>query len=182
MSHTDGPSTSQQIRNFISERGAATYQKIIEATDVGDYDDLPKFLTYSLSQPVFLRGVNLGVPGPQSGDSPVKKANNLLGNPEDAIPSSLQKKLGDDPGDTDIDDLDDLAKAVGPSNLSIGGPSNFEGELPGPDGSNDTMNAEDAMGTAKRVKSVIDANSSLIIVAFFILGAIGVSVGPLDFE
>jgi hypothetical protein len=64
----------------------------------------------------------------------------------------------------------------------------FEGPLPGPDpdnlrdNSNMNQELENGMGTAKTVKSVIENNTSLIIVAFFILGAIGVSLGPLDFE
>lgn len=67
-------------------------------------------------------------------------------------------------------------------------PSNFEGSLPGPNpdqiknNSNMSQELENGMDAAKRVKSLVENNTSLIIVAFFILGAIGVSLGPLDFE
>lgn len=81
------------------------------------------------------------------------------------------------------DDLEDKLDNAASGTVSLV-PGNFEGPLPGPDPDNSTMNQEleNGMGTAKTVKSVIENNTSLIIVTFFILGAIGVSLGPLDFE
>jgi len=179
-------SVQESVTDFVEGvSGPVSIQKIIDSTP-GDYDEVALALD-NLNRDIFLGNKELG----RAGDPDVQQTLDAIEGAE--IPSKVQEALGQDPSDTDIDDLDDGFKAFGPSNFSIGGvldrfqtstPDNFEGSLPGPDPDNSTMNQEleNGMGTAKTVKSVIEENTSLIIVSFFILGAIGVSLGPLDFE
>jgi len=182
-------SVQGSVTDFVeSVSGPVSIQKIIDSTP-GDYDEVALALD-NLNRDIFLGNKELG----RAGDPDVQQTLDAIEGAE--IPSKVQEALGQDPADTDIDDLDDGFKAFGPSNFSIGGvldrfrstPDNFEGPLPGPDpddlkdNSNMNQELENGMGTAKTVKSVIENNTSLIIVMFFILGAIGVSLGPLDFE
>lgn len=181
-------SVQGSVTDFVEGvSGPVSIQKIIDSTP-GDYDEVALALD-NLNKSIFLGSKSLG----RAGDPDVQQTLDAIEGAE--IPSKVQEALGQDPSDTDIDDLDDGFKAFGPSNFSIGGvldrfrsapetPDNFEGPLPGPDPDNSTMNQEleNGMGTVKTVKSVIENNTSLIIVSFFILGAIGVSLGPLDFE
>jgi hypothetical protein len=185
-------SVQDSVTDFVENvSGPVSIQKIIDSTP-GDYDEVALALD-NLNRDIFLGNKELG----RAGDPDVQQTLDAIEGAE--IPSKVQKALGQDPSDTDIDDLDDGFKAFGPSNFSIGGvldrfrsapetPDNFEGPLPGPDpdnlrnNSNMNQELENGMNTAKTVKSVIENNTSLIIVSFFILGAIGVSLGPLDFE